>query len=455
MFEFGRELRRVFGPEGPGAKGSGLGRAGLLELLDLSLLRREAATAETAARRSGAAERVWRWNEAAALHREIARRTGEAESLRRGASAAEMAWKAAAGDARKLAEARREQGMTALCGADLFGDAALARAARDYLNDAFTGWIAKGGEAGQTERARVAAALAGLASRRALAEGDFDLALEAASALDAAVDALDALADAKRACRTEAAAARCDRAELLLGFGARLREPKLVERARADMARTAETLDAAYEPLSWARARELQGAAMVAEGESAGRAEPIAEGARLLAEAAATIPDDHSPLDWARLQGALGSALASLGEAADSDKAFEGAQAALDRAQRVYDRRPALSARASAANNRAACLARRAERSGDLVALSQAEAAFKLELVDGPARREPLAWAVAQLNLARVYEARDEIRGSGEGREPAVLALSEALEVFTERGLKGLAETAQGALERLRAPERA
>lgn len=448
MFEFGRELRRVFGAEGP--DGGGLARTGVVELMDLSLLRREAAAAGTAAVRASAGERAGRWAEAAALHREAARRTGEAESLRRSGSAAEMSWKAAGTDRRRLGEARLQQGLTALVGADLFGDAALMRSAREYLADA----LAKAGtEPGP--RARAEAAMAGLMSRQALTEGDFELALEAASALDAAVAALDALVEMKRACRTEPAAVRCDRAELLLGFGMRLHEPKLVERARVDMAATGERLDQAYEPLSWARTCELEGLARTAEGESAGRAEPIAEGARLLADAAAGTPEDHSPLDWARLQAALGASLLTLGEAADSDPALFAAQAAFDRAQRVYDRRPALQARGVVANNRAACLAKRAERSGDLVALAQAEAAFKAELTDGPAKRDPLAWAVAQLNLARVYEARDEIRGRADGREPAVLALAEALEVFTERGLKTLAETAQAGLARLRAPERA
>lgn len=448
MFEFGRELRRVFAAEASG--GSHLAQAGVIELLDLTLLRREAAAAEPSAVRAPAAERAGRWAQAAALHREIARRTGEAESLRRSGSAAELSWKAAGSDRRRQGEARREQGLTALVGADLFGDAALMRSARDYLNDA----LAKAG-AEPGPRARAEAALAGLLSRRALAEGDFELALEAASALDAAVTALDVLIEAKRACRAEVAAVRCDRADLLLGFGVRLREPKLVERARIDMAALAERLDPAYEPLSWARARELEGAARVAEGDSAGRAEPIAEGAQLLADAVAHTPEDHSPLDWARLQAALGQALLSLGEAADSDPALSSAQTAFERAQRVYDLKPGLQARSVLANNRAACLAKRAERSGDLVALAQAEAAFKAELTDGPARQDPLVWAVAQLNLARLYEARDEIHGRADGREPAVLALLEALEVFRERGLKTLAEAAQAGLSRMSASERA
>jgi hypothetical protein len=442
MFEFGRELRRLFGSE------TALeARPGLLELLDLALLRREAVRAEQAACRSSGSERTPRWIEAAVLQREIARRTGEAEALRKSASAAELAAKGAGGEARPLSAARREQGLTALCGADLFGDPALMRSARDWLTDA----LARDPDMGGVGRARSAAALAGLQSRRALGAGDFDAALEAASALDEAILVLDRLVEAKQACRTEAAAVRCDRAELLLGFGARLREPKLLDRARADMAATAGKLDPDYEPMSWGRARELEAAARVGEGESAGRAEGIAAGVQLLVEAAGSAPDSHSPLDWARVQHALGAALLSLGEVADSDAALDGAQAAFDRAGRIYDRHPALSARAVTAGARAACLARRAERSGDLVALAQAEAAFKAELVQGPARRDPLAWAVAQMNLARIYEARDEIRGTAEGRGPAVLALSEAVEVFTDRGLKSLAETARAGLDRLRA----
>jgi hypothetical protein len=62
---------------------------------------------------------------------------------------------------------------------------------------------------------------------------------------------------------------------------------------------------------------------------------------------------------------------------------------------------------------------------------------------------------VAQLNLARIYEARDEIRGRADGRGAAVLALTEALEVFTDRGLKALAEAAQAGLRRMEVAKQA
>ena len=444
MFEFGREIKRIFGGDTQAEA-----QPGLVELLDLQLLRREAGTAETNAGRVSTIDRGERYADAAMLRRELARRTGEAETLRKAASCAEQALRYSTSDRRSVSRAKREQGLAALVGADLFGDAALARSAREALSEA----AAKADT--PASKARAEAALAGLQSRRALAEGDFEAALEAAAALDDAIINLDALVQGKQVDRTEAASLRTDRSELLAGFGVRLRELRLLEQAEADMSRLTDRLDPAYEPLAWARAQEVRAASLVAQGELSGQAGLIAEGVRLLVEVLEYIPEGHSPLDYARVEQSLGCALQALGEASDSDAAFDQAQACFDRSLRVYDRRPALAARSTCANNRASCLSRRAERSGDLEILGQAEAAFKAELTTGPARNDPLAWAVAQMNLARIYEARDEIRGRADEREPAMLALHEALDVFTERGLKGLAEAASAGLERMRAPERA
>jgi hypothetical protein len=444
MFEFGRDIRRIFGHDAQAEA-----PAGLVELLDLQLLRREAGLADVAAGRVSTTDRAERYADAAMLRRELARRTGEAETLRKAASAAEYAVRYAASERRRFSRARREQGLAALVGADLYGDPALIRAAREALDGA----LAKADTA--AARVRAQAALAGLQSRRALADGDFDAALAAAAALDAAIAAADEQVLAKAMDRTEAAAPRCDRAELLAGFGVRLRELRLLEESETDMKRLAARLDPAYEPITWARVQEIRAGALVAQGELTGQASSIAHGIRLLVDILEQLTHDHSPLDWARVQHALGCALQALAEATDSEPAYDQAKAAFDRAIRVYDRRPALSARSNAANNRASCLARRSERRGDLAALGEAEAAFKGELTAGPARNDPLAWAVAQMNLARIYEARDEIRGRADEREAALLALAEALEVFTDRGLKTLAEAAAAGVERLKAPERA
>ena len=85
-----------------------------------------------------------------------------------------------------------------------------------------------------------------------------------------------------------------------------------------------------------------------------------------------------------------------------------------------------------------------------IAALAGAEGAFKAELKAVDARADPIAWAVLQVSLARLYEARAELIEVFRERESAVYALEEALETFCEFGLKTLAETASTALERIR-----
>src|SRR5207302_10143022 len=113
---------------------------------------------------------------------------------------------------------------------------------------------------------------------------------------------------------------------------------------------------------------------------------------------------------------------------------------------------PATPLRGLAAGERAMCLARSAELTGDLAVLDSAEAALKIELSGLQPRRDPAAWALVQLHLARLYEARVEITGKDRGeRAAAVLALEAALDVFGEQGLRSLSVMAAEVLERLRA----
>jgi hypothetical protein len=76
---------------------------------------------------------------------------------------------------------------------------------------------------------------------------------------------------------------------------------------------------------------------------------------------------------------------------------------------------------------------------------------MKIELTNLRASRDPVAWALAQLHLARLYEARIDITGKDRGeRAAAVTALDAALDVFGEEGLRSLSVVASEALERLR-----
>ena len=133
MFEFGRELRRLFGGRAPFPGKDGLtgGDGALLELLDLKMLKAEAKSADVAAGRISAKDRPRRLLESAIVWRELARRTGDAVALRKAAANAEHAADGfdAAHRQQGWARARLEQAACALLGADLFGDQGLEAAA--------------------------------------------------------------------------------------------------------------------------------------------------------------------------------------------------------------------------------------------------------------------------------------------------------------------------------------
>lgn len=445
MFEFGREMKRLFGADPRSAADDSL-----LELLPPPLLRAEARAADVAAGRVSAREPFLDLLRASAAWREYARRTGEPEALRKAAAQAEKAAAKAHRQTRPRdwARARLEQALASLAAAELYGDLALADAARALISSAMS---AADGDA--LLEGRLHAAHARAAARDAVSTGDYDRALEAAALFDQAVHRLSAIAEGREAPgpRLHAAAARIERAELLTVFGSGWKERVLLEQAAADLGRLVDTLDPAYEPVTWARAEEIRGAALVALGELTGEAELIAAGVSALAQHVEQMTPDHSPLDWARNQHALAVGLQALGEACDHADAFEQAGHAFDRAFDVVVDRPDLALRAAIASNRAVHRARRAERSGDLPALAQAEAAFKAELARADATADPVGWAVLQVNLARVYEARAGLLGEFREREAAAYALDGAFDIFAERGLKSLAEIAAEGLERIRA----
>ncbi|HEY8003460.1 MAG TPA: hypothetical protein VIE16_04490 [Phenylobacterium sp.] len=450
MFELGREFRRLFAHERAKPFTDGLtgGDATLLELLDLKLLKDEAKAADVAAGRIGVQDKAQRRFDAAVVWREVARRSGDAVALRKAAAAAEIAC-AAFDPVRRpdaWARARCEQGFCGLLGAELFGDAGLDAAAGVAFR-----------EARDAARGGLAAALAdvGLAlvdARAELATGGAEAAWTAIDRFNAPIAALDALTRRSHAIRPLVAEVRLLRADLICGWGARLSDSDLLRAAMNDAQAAADRLDLAYEPLTWARAEILRGQGLAAWGEAAGDIDAVAAGATTLAGALDHLTRDHSPLDWARTHMALAQALQALGEASADERAYEQAVTCYDRANLVLRDAPATPLRGLAAGARAICLARSAELTGDLGVLDTAEAALKIELAALQPRRDPVAWALAQMHLARLYEARVDITGKDRGERAAgVLALDAALDVFGEQGLRTLSVMASDALERLRA----
>jgi len=456
MFELGREFMRLFASERmrPHADGLTGGDATLLELLDLNLLRQEAKAADVAAGRISAQDKAQRRLDAAVVWREVARRSGDAVALRKAAAAAETAC-AGFDPVRRpdaWARARCEQGFSGLLGAELFGDPGLDAAAAATFREARA--VARGGLAAPL--ADVGIAL--IQGREQLASGDAAAAWAAAARFNGPIAALDAMTRRQAAARPLAAEARLIRADLLCGWGARLKDEALLRAALDDAAGAAERLDVAYEPLTWARAEILRGQALALWGEAAGDIDAVATGATTLAGALDHLDRGHSPLDWARTQIALAQALQSLGEASADERAYEQAVTCYDRANLVLKDAPATPLRGLAAGERAMCLARSAELTGDLAVLDSAEAALKIELCNLQPARDPVGWALVQLHLARLYEARVDITGKDHGeRAAAVMALEAALDVFGDQGLRSLTIMASEALERLRlgpAPKR-
>jgi tetratricopeptide (TPR) repeat protein len=414
-----------------------MGDASALELLDLHLLQSEARAADVAAGRIGTRDRPLRLAEAAAAWREVARRTGDAAALRKSAASAEQAAKLAEQADRRSVRARAlmEQVQTAFVGSDLFG--------QDGLNAAAEHLLSQIGGAPSAQGLRVA-----LAARQGLV----DATLEQVRSICVGFDRV--LGGHKPKTRPEIAVAvrlRCDRAEFLAFVGARLGEPRLIEQALADLDVACRTADGAHHPLTAARAFELRGLCLLRLGEFKGDAVPLLEGLDAFAMGIDLITPDHSPLDWARLHYGQGQALTALGETGDSDAAFQRALQSFDRAAATLKDAPHLALRAAVAQDRAACLVRRAEARGDRFALDEAEAVLRGELAGLSRDPDPVAWAVLQLNLARVYMAQASLGGRRRNRRgQAGEALLGALDVFSERGLRSLAAMADIALRELR-----
>lgn len=436
MFEIGRELKRFFQPD---ATRDGLcgGETSLLDLLDAELLASEARAADIAAGRIGVKDRPRRLIQAAAVWRELARRTGDAAALRKAASSAEQAAKLARQEGRRqaLAEALCEQVQAILTGADLFGDE--GQGAPDELL----------AEALPTPA--VLALKAVVRARRTLPAGSMDEVRAAAAGFDpwlAPAGPLRRRLDGQWRVRL-----RLCRAEFLIGCGSRLKEEALVRQALTDIAQASSGLTSAYQPLWLLRAHELRGLALAKLGELGGDLAPVIEGLGEIESGLDLITPDHSPLDFARLQHARGAAFSLIGEATDSEPAFLRALQAFAKALDMLQPGSCLPLRAIVAQDRAACLVRRAETKGDPFALDEAEAALRSELSVLSVPTDPVAWAVLQLNLARIYQARASARGADRGEAArAGEALLAALDVFAERGLRSLTLAAEAGLERLR-----
>ncbi|MDB5461202.1 MAG: hypothetical protein JWO72_2943 [Caulobacteraceae bacterium] len=447
MFEFGRELKRLFEADTGPRDGVTGGDASLLELLDMDLLKGEARASDIAAGRISAKDPPQRRLQAARVWRELARRTGDPAALRNAVLGAEKAVQGFKGAARVKgwAAARCEQAMSAMLGADLFGDDGLNAAAEIALKDAIAA------APSSAAAALASGQLARLSARAALRGGDYEAVRRAAAAFDEPLAILTTHLRSKAVSKSMLADLRCDRAEMLLICAGRLKDVRLHEQAIAELDKLAGRLDSAYEPLAWARVQTLRASARVGAGETTGHIEDIAEGVEILVAALDALTPDHSALDWARIQQALALALQSLGEGSETDRAFEHALTCYDRALWATRRQPALMLRAALAHNRAQCLARRAELAADPGMIDEAIQALRCDLARLSPGRDPVGWAILQVDLAQLYVARLQLRGADADRAAAGVALTSAIDVFGEHGLRSLIDQSYCTLDYLAA----
>ncbi len=428
----GRDMQRRFG------EASGLARLlvrnpAQLELVDVAMLRAQAAAAGLASAQGSPDDRGDALLVQAMLLREHGRRTGAAEDLAKAADLADRARRLAA---TTPVQARLELALCALTAAELFGDGAALDAAQARL--------AEDEADGQTpvHAARRAAASARANGGCALADNDLDHAIAAAEDHDHAVEALDILARKDVTLHSDAALARVARAELLVGFALRLKEAQLAAQAADDLAHLSDHLDPDLMPLTFCRVETLRGEALCAVGELNGDAAALAEGAAALVLALDAAPQGWSPTDRARAARSLGLARQALAEATDEPALYDLAAESFDMALLALADAPALPLRAACAFDRALSLARRAEHVADARGLAWAEGALKARLSAHDPVVDPVAWACLQVALARIYGLKAQVSGEVADRSHATLALEAAVDVFTERGLKSLAEAA-------------
>jgi hypothetical protein len=403
MFEFGRDLRKLFD------KARESDDLGWLELIGADLVEAEARREAVDAGRVSCARPFDAWMRAAALWREHARRTGRRESLERAAHcASDAARHTATPD--QTAAAAIESGEIHLLRFDLFGGPATLTAA---LADAQSLTAER-----PSTRAAAAALHARLCARRARLSGQAGGLLDAAALLDAALHGSRALSP------TAGDELRLDRAALALEAGVARRDGRLLDQAGRDLRALVESASPDYRPLTRARALALAGAGLMALAGLARNEAARIQGQALFDAAADHFTSDHSPLDWVTVRMAQAQGETPLLLLAEAE---------------ALTREPGLILGALARERRLAAEAALAEAMDDVEALTSLEAIVRRRLMNAT-RTEPLDWAADQIGMAHLALAKGRLTAT----EPRAvgLMLAEAMETAREWGASALMQRA-------------
>ena len=402
MFEFGRDLRKLF------EKARESDDLGWLELISADLVEAEARRESIDAGRVSCARPFDAAMRASTLWREHTHRAGRRSSLDRAARAAsEAARLATSGD--QTAAAAIEAGEIHLLKFDLFGGP-------EALTAALADVQGLSAERPAT-RALAAALLARLTTRRARLSGDAGGMLNAAALLDAAIHGARGLP------AMVGDVLRLDRAALALEAGVTRRDPRLLDQAGRDLRALIEAASPDYRPLTRARALALAGAGLRALAMLAKDDDALAQGRALFEAAADQFTPDHSPLDWATIQ---------LARTDDETPLMTLAQV------EALTREPGLLLGTLARERRQAAEVALAEAMGDVEGLMGLHALVLRRLSSGSSR--PLDWAADQIIMARITLAAGRLTGTPP--RAVGLMLAEAIETAREQGAPALVERA-------------
>ena len=415
MFEFGRDLRRLFDGHQTDQD------LGWLEVVDVDMLRAEARRQTVDAGRATCTRPNPAWLLASALWREHARRSGAADSLQQARLTALDARKAARGNDDR-AEAVVALAETMVLSFDLYGGPESLRRALSIIEDL----------KGQTTRpAAMARRTAVHAQARArLARTDDSDGLQAMAFLDQAVH------DLSRRPGLLLDTLKLDRAALTLMFGIEKRDARLLDQAGRELRDLVETCPAERRPLTRARALSLCGAGLSALATLADNAEAREQGSALFDAACDQFTADHSPMDWAAVTLARAAAIPGAACLTGHGETREVATA-------LTATRTVLGLAMADAQVDAGVLM--AESQGDLHALDRLAARLRSRLaLDRP---RPVAWAVDQIGLARIALAKARLLDTSPG--PVRLVLIEAAAAARDEGALLITDRAEQLLRRV------
>lgn len=404
MFEFGRDLRKLF------AQARESDDLSWLELIGVDLLESEARRQGVDSNRVSCARPLHEALRAAALWREHARRSGRVSSLDRAIRAVDDAARQATDD-QGAALAAVESARILLLRFDLCGgpgrlDQAAARLAGVKVSR-------------RSAAASAAAAVhASLKARQARLSGDAAAMMDAAALLDSALHERDLGGAGDEL--------RMDRALLALEAGLKRRDPRLLDLAGRDLRRLVETASPDYRPLTRARALALCGVGMRCLADLAGDEAAAQRGQTMFEAAADQFTPDHSPLDWAAVQVAAAGPDTPLEALLQAEALCEGGGLVLG---------------ALAREARAAREIELAEAAGDMAALDRTVARLRKRLAMRDAARAPLDWAADQIALAHAAMVHERL--TGRPARAVGLILAEAAAAALDHGAPALAARAE------------